>query len=343
MMNVKVLIDWYETNKRPLPWRETQNPYYIWLSEIILQQTQVVQGLPYYEKFVKHYPSINDLAKADEQEVLNLWQGLGYYSRARNLHFTAKYIVDHLDGVFPDNYKDLLKLKGVGPYTAAAIASFSYKEPVAVLDGNVFRVLSRLFGIDTPINSTEGQKIFKKLSQDLIDKNQPAVYNQAIMEFGALHCTPALPKCDSCPLVQNCVAYQTGQVSNLPVKLKKVKVKNRYLNYFVVRHNDAIILQKREGKGIWQNLYQLPLIETKSKSDISHEQLQELYQAFNIQTDQMPKFITETTHKLTHQHLNIKFWQVDSLIKPANLIDKSQIKDYPMPIVIAKFLDNYIL
>ena len=342
-MNTGKLLEWYRQNKRNLPWRQTKDPYKIWLSEIILQQTQVKQGLPYYQKFVTQYPTVQDLAAASEQQVLNLWQGLGYYSRARNLHFTAKNIVTDYQGKFPKTYKELLKLKGVGEYTAAAIASFCYKEPVAVLDGNVYRVLSRLFGIDTPINTTEGKKIFKQLSQKYLDKQQPGLYNQAIMEFGALHCKPAQPQCETCPLSSECVAFQTGQTGNLPVKLSKVKVKQRYLHYFLVEWQGHIILEKRESKGIWQNLYQLPLIETGQNKPISDKELQELYKQYQIRPLNKPIILEKTRHKLTHQYLHISFWQLKSTQKPLSIVQKTSIQDYPLPIVIAKFLDNNIL
>ncbi len=342
-MDSAKLLEWYRQNKRDLPWRQTKDPYKIWLSEIILQQTQVKQGLPYYQKFVTHYPNVQDLAAASEQEILNLWQGLGYYSRARNLHYTAKDIVTNYQGKFPKTYKELLKLKGVGEYTAAAIASFCCNEPVAVLDGNVYRVLSRLFGIDTPINTTEGKKIFKQLAQNQLDKRQPGLYNQAIMEFGALHCKPAQPKCTTCPLAPDCVAFQTGQTGHLPVKLSKVKIKKRYLHYFLVEWQEHIILEKRDSKGIWQNLFQLPLIETGANNRITNNDLKKLYEAYQIIPLNKPVILDKKLHKLTHQHLHINFWQLKSTRKPISIVQKSAVPDYPLPIVIAKFLDNNIL
>ena len=339
-MNSKILIDWYRQNKRDLPWRQTISPYLVWLSEIILQQTRVAQGLPYYLKFIEHFPSINDLANASEQEVLNLWQGLGYYSRARNLHFTAKDIVANYQGIFPENYQDLCKLKGVGAYTAAAIASFCYNEPVSVLDGNVYRVLARLFGIDTPINSTEGQKYFKQLAQKLIDKQAPGMYNQAIMEFGALHCTPNNPKCDNCPFAKNCIAYQTGKVGDLPVKLKKIKIKKRFLHYFLVKNGNFIILEKRISKDIWQNLYQLPLIEKPNSKTLKNDDFESFYANYDIKSVKNAQKSTKIVHKLTHQHLHIQFWIINTLQKPNNAIALNQLTNYPMPIVIANFLEN---
>ena len=232
MIFSKTLINWYSVNKRELPWRQTIDPYYIWLSEIILQQTQVAQGLPYYVKFTEEFPSVFHLAKAQEGHVLKLWQGLGYYSRARNLHTTAKYIAAELKGEFPNNYKDLLKLKGIGDYTASAIASICFNKPEAVVDGNVYRVLSRYFGIDTPINSPKGAKEFKQLAQELIDKKDPATFNQAIMEFGATQCKPQSPDCTLCPFTSSCIAFNENRIIELPVKIKSGKAKKKYFNFF---------------------------------------------------------------------------------------------------------------
>jgi len=225
MQFYNTLIYWYLHNKRDLPWRKSKNPYYVWLSEIILQQTRVAQGLPYFLNFTKAFPTVFDLAEAKENTVLKLWQGLGYYSRARNLHFSAKYIKNELNGIFPTTYKDLLKLKGVGDYTASAIASICFNEPTAVVDGNVYRVLSRYFGIKTPINSTEGIKEFKKLAQTLIHTKDPGTYNQAIMDFGATLCKPKNPLCNECPFANSCVSLEKNLINELPIKEKKVKLK----------------------------------------------------------------------------------------------------------------------
>ena len=229
-------MNWYATAQRDLPWRGTTDPYKVWLSEIILQQTRVIQGLPYYQRFISNYPTITDLAKAPEEEVLKLWQGLGYYSRAKNLHHTAQYIATELGGIFPKTYKELVKLKGIGDYTASAIASFCYNEPCPVVDGNVYRVLSRVFGIATPINSTQGAKEFKALAHECLDKANAGVYNQAIMEFGALQCTPQSPNCANCVLRDHCWAFHHNKVNELPVKLKKITIKKIYSNkpfYFI--------------------------------------------------------------------------------------------------------------
>lgn len=340
----KTLINWYSTNKRMLPWRQTTDPYCVWLSEIILQQTQVVQGLPYYMSFLKEFPSIFHLANAPESQVLKLWQGLGYYSRARNLHATAKYIVSELNGEFPNTYPELIKLKGVGDYTASAIASICFNQPTAVVDGNVYRVLSRCFGIDTPINSSNGAKEFKQLAQQLIDKNNPAEFNQAIMEFGAMQCRPQNPDCNVCPFQNNCVALQTNKISELPVKIKAAKAKKKYFNFLVILSADnKTILERRNGKGIWQNLYQFPLIETKDETE---------YDAFLpfVQDHHLLKGITfelslynkdTIVHKLSHQHLYTKFWIVTVNERLANGIPCSEIHHYAVPIVIGNFIDVF--
>jgi A/G-specific adenine glycosylase len=344
MIFANQLIYWYLKNKRDLPWRKTKDPYLVWLSEIMLQQTRVAQGLPYFLTFTREFETVFDLAKADESKVLKLWQGLGYYSRARNLHFTAKHIANEFNGVFPNNYKELLKLKGIGDYTASAIASVCYDEPVAVVDGNVYRVLSRYFGISTPINSTKGIKEFKELAQTLIDESQPGVYNQAIMDFGALHCKPQNPLCDSCPFAESCVALEKQQIKDLPVKEKKIKVKKRFFNYLVVVTDDnKTIIEERVGKGIWQGLYQFPLIETTeaiSETElVSNEQFSKLFPKETLLSLFNKKDIV---HKLSHQHLFTKFW----IVKVENMQEKTvlwkDIKQFPVPVLIDKFLNEFL-
>jgi A/G-specific adenine glycosylase len=256
------LIAWYQEHKRDLPWRHSTNPYVLWLSEIILQQTRVDQGLPYFHRFLTHYPTIADFAAASEGEILNDWQGLGYYSRARNMHHTAKMVMEQFDGRFPSSYDDLVRLKGVGDYTAAAISSFSSNEARAVLDGNVFRVLARYFGIATPINSSKGKKQFSELAQELLPPKLAGVYNQAIMEFGALQCKPVNPLCETCPLRTSCTAFSTNQIQNLPVKLKQKPARKRFFNYVVLLHEDSIAIQQRGAGDIWQGLYEFPLLES---------------------------------------------------------------------------------
>jgi len=340
----KQLINWYTDNKRDLPWRNTTNPYYIWLSEIILQQTQVVQGLPYYTAFTTNFPTVFDLAKAEEQEVLKLWQGLGYYSRARNLYASAKYIVDELDGQFPDTFDDIIKLKGVGDYTASAIASISFNEVTAVVDGNVYRALSRIYGIYTPINTGKGFKEFKMLAQQLIDVKQPATFNQAIMEFGARLCKPKNPDCNNCPFNNTCVALEKAVITDLPVKIKSAKVTKKYFNFIVMLSKDGkTVLQQRLGSGIWQNLYQFPLIETdKDASFDSIEDQIKLIAPLKEQFLELSLYNEKAIiHKLSHQHLYTKFWIVslDSKLPEGIAFDK--IKDFPVPILIGNFIEKF--
>ncbi|MGJ5642695.1 A/G-specific adenine glycosylase [Formosa sp. S-31] len=340
----KILTHWYSVNKRQLPWRETTNPYNIWLSEIILQQTQIKQGLPYYEAFVSAFPTVFDLADANEEEVLKLWQGLGYYSRARNLHAAAKYVATELQGEFPKDFNGLLKLKGVGDYTASAIASICYNEVCAVVDGNVYRVLSRYFGIDTPINTTKGAKEFKLLAQELIDKKDPATFNQAIMEFGAVQCKPKGPDCTVCPLEESCMAYNKGRISDLPVKLKGAKVKKKYFNFLVIITPEATtVLEQRQGKGIWQNLYQFPLIESAKALD--HEELKlelEKQKIFGECAFELSLYNKEEiVHKLSHQHLYTQFWIIEVGNGFNAPVPVSEIETYPVPVLIGNFIEEF--
>lgn len=301
------LLQWYPLNQRNLPWRNTHEPYIIWLSEIILQQTRVAQGLPYFEKFLKQYPTVQDLAKAPIEEIMRLWQGLGYYSRARNLHQCAKEVTENFEGYFPDNYKDLLQLKGVGSYTAAAIASFAFKEKVAVLDGNVFRVLSRYFGIETDISSSKGKKEFEILANQLIPEEAPDQYNQAIMEFGALQCSPKKPDCTICPLQSGCFAHKHDLIEQLPHKAKKVKVSTRAFLYHHITCGDHVIARERGQKDIWQGLIDFPLTEFDHPEEINLETspLSHELQLFNP----VIQFEREKTYKhiLTHQKIFSNF------------------------------------
>jgi len=344
MIFSKTITHWYSANKRNLPWRETRNPYYIWLSEIILQQTQVKQGLPYYEAFISAFPTVFDLAHAQEEEVLKLWQGLGYYSRARNLHTSAKYVAQDLKGVFPDNYKDLLKLKGVGDYTASAIASICFDEVTAVVDGNVYRVLSRYFGIDTPINASQGAKVFKALAQELIDKNEPAEFNQAIMEFGATHCKPKNPYCHICPFKVGCIAFNTNRIHELPVKIKSAKAKKKHFNFLVfISEDEKTILEKREGRGIWQNLYQFPLIETeKSITDVSMQNVLENHDLLKGKEFELLLYNKDVIiHKLSHQHLYTKFWIVNVDTLPQEGVSSDKVREFAVPILIGNFIESF--
>ncbi|AWG20369.1 A/G-specific adenine glycosylase [Flavobacterium faecale] len=337
------LISWYLQNKRDLPWRKTTNPYHIWLSEIMLQQTRVAQGMPYFLSFTTNFPTVFDLANADEEQVLKLWQGLGYYSRARNLHKTAQYIAFELDSQFPNNYNDLLKLKGVGEYTAAAIASFSYNEVVPVVDGNVFRVLARYFDIESDIAHAATKKEFTALAAELIPADQPALFNQAIMEFGALQCVPKNPDCENCVFSDSCLALQRKKVTLLPVKLKKTKVTNRYFNYMILEDaENKTLVQKRTQKGIWHNLYEFPLLETQKPEDfdfVSEAIEKELYKSENITTIYEYDH-KRVIHKLSHQHLHIKFWKVVIEGTLSEGIDQIQLKTLPFPIVLHNFIEG---
>ena len=338
------VTNWYSINKRDLPWRNTKDPYFIWLSEIILQQTQVNQGLPYYLKFTEAYPTVFDLANAPEEDVLKLWQGLGYYSRARNLHESAKYIANVCGGKFPKTYDQIIKLKGVGDYTASAISSIAFNEPNAVVDGNVYRLFSRFFGIETPINSTEGIKEFKALSQSLIEKEKPGVFNQAIMEFGARQCKPKSPDCSVCPLKLGCVAHQKNIIDQLPVKLKKQKIKHRFFNYLVIidpKRNT--IFEKRTKKGIWQNLFQFPLIESEASIKVNE------FSKLNIDTSILKGLDfdyslyneADIIHKLSHQHLYTKFWIIDLYSDVDNGISVINLKDFPTSVLISNFIEEF--
>ena len=337
------LVKWYLQNKRDLPWRKTTEPYPIWLSEIMLQQTRVAQGTPYFLSFTAAFPTVFDLANANEEQVLKLWQGLGYYSRARNLHKTAQTVAHEFGGVFPDNYADLLKLKGIGEYTAAAIASFSYNECVPVVDGNVFRVLSRYFDLETDIAQASAKKEFAALALELMPKDNPAQFNQAIMEFGALQCVPKSPNCAVCVFNNSCAALQKKKVDQLPVKSKKLKVRNRYFNYIVASDDlENTIIQKRTAKGIWHNLYEFPLIETDKVEDfdtVAQQINQHFFKENKIES--LLEFNSESIiHKLSHQHLHIKFWKASLKGTIENGINLETAKTFPFPIVIHNFIEE---
>ena len=337
-----LIINWYRQNKRNLPWRITKDPYKIWLSEVILQQTRVDQGLNYYTKFIKNYPTFTDLAEANEQAILSDWQGLGYYSRARNLHSAAKMIVEEFAGNFPNNYKDILRLKGVGSYTAAAIASFAFDLPYAVVDGNVFRVLSRLFDISTPIDSSEGQKEFNLLAQELLNKQHPAEHNQAIMEFGALQCVPVNPNCEICPFVQSCQARKNNSIQQRPLKKSKTKVRNRYFHFLHIENETHILINKRTEKDIWFNLYQFPLIEKTEETALNLIQ-REIEERYNLT---ISSYKTGIKHILSHQHLYTTFWKIDELPEVIKnnedyiCIKKEELSLFPIPRVIERYLES---
>jgi A/G-specific adenine glycosylase len=341
----KILTVWYQQNKRDLPWRRNNDPYFVWVSEIILQQTRVDQGTGYFLRFIEQFPNIVSLANAPENEVLKIWQGLGYYSRARNMHFAARQVVNEFNGQFPDTYIKIQQLKGVGHYTAAAIASISFGLAHAVIDGNVYRVLSRVFGIYDPIDSTFGRKEFSDLANLLLDQKNPAIYNEALMEFGALQCTPKNPDCINCPFRDQCVAYTTNEIARLPVKSKKTKVTHRFFNYLYVRDQAYFYLVKREENDIWRNLFQFPLIESTKELTITelitNDQFKSFFEGTEISIDTVyPKII----HVLTHQKLHVRFVEITILnpIFQNNWIKvhRNQVTEYPLPKVVENFVGS---
>jgi A/G-specific adenine glycosylase len=331
-----LIKNWYRQNGRKLPWRDTKDPYKIWLSEIILQQTRVDQGMSYYLKFVTYYPQLSDLAQASEDEVLKHWQGLGYYSRARNMHAAAKSVMNNYKGIFPSDYKSILELKGVGDYTASAIASFAFDLPQAVLDGNVFRLLSRYLNEKTPIDSTEGKKIFKSAAIDLLDINDPATHNQAIMEMGAMMCTVKNPNCSKCPLNESCLAFNEGDPLVLPVKSKKTKVRKRYFDYYIISNGNQLLLKKRGPKDIWQGLYDFPLIEQGEHS----QEIEDFIKASKTKLEMDGEF----KHILSHQHIYAKFWYLhldgDLNSESYTTINRNEIEEYPMPQLLIRYLNS---
>lgn len=343
------LLRWYDKNHRKLPWRQTKNPYLIWLSEIILQQTRVEQGLPYYQKFSETFKDIFALANAKQEHVLKLWQGLGYYSRGRNLHATAKIIAKDFNGDFPQTFDEIKTLKGVGDYTAAAIASFAFNKPHAVVDGNVYRVLSRLFLIDTPINSTKGKKLFAEIADNILDKKNPAKFNQAIMELGALVCKPANPDCFNCPLHTLCKAYERKLQHTLPVKLKKLKVKNRFLNYFVFKDDNYIYIKERTTKDIWQGLFDFPVVDACQIFETTSDQKKEGLKLSGAKKITIKKVSKAFKHQLTHQNIMAVFIEVTckpsaAIVKKNNWIkiEPRNIHQYALPKLMEKYLKETV-
>lgn len=332
----EALSAWYRLHRRVLPWRQTDDPYAIWLSEIILQQTRVDQGLPYYLRFMESFPNVKNLADASEDQVLKLWQGLGYYSRARNLHRTAKEICSRFGGCFPQDFESLLSLPGIGEYTAAAISSFAFNRPHAVVDGNVNRLISRLFGIYEPINTTNGQKLFRQMAAELLSHADPATHNQAMMEFGALWCKPQSPDCENCILLSKCFAGQRQLVDDLPVKVLKTKVRTRYFNYLLIRDKEHIYLRKRHERGIWQSLYELPCIETRAPAtDLSSTgQWQSI---FGGTIPEIRNEVPDRIHKLTHQNIQFNYREIipgtDRMDHVGDWIrvPVKEIDNYPVP------------
>jgi len=343
------IISWYYSNKRALPWRETTNPYFIWISEIILQQTRVSQGLPYYQKFVAAFPTVQDLANANEQDVLSVWQGLGYYSRARNMHKCAKVISAEFNNAFPESFEKLLKLPGIGPYTAAAISSLAFSNPTPVVDGNVYRVLARVFGIENNIADAKSFKLFFDLSAKLIDPKEPGTYNQGVMELGATVCSPQNPDCAYCPVEEVCFARTNKKQKELPVKIKKKRNTNRYFTYLVLKQNGKLAMIKREGKGIWEGMYEFYLIENEAQTEIneiSSSVLSHLLEKGCVieQEEQLPK------HILSHQTLYSSFIKIN--LKTGNdwnkflaenglvLYSQMEIEALPKPVLITNYLNS---
>lgn len=350
----KTIIEWYKDNKRELPWRESSDPYLIWISEIILQQTRVAQGYDYFVRFIGRFPDVQSLADAEEDEVMKYWQGLGYYSRARNLHAAAK----SMNGSFPKTYPEVLALKGVGEYTAAAICSFAYGMPYAVVDGNVYRVLSRYFGIETPIDSTEGKKLFAALADEMLDKRHPALYNQGIMDFGAIQCTPQSPNCLFCPLAEGCSALSKGMVTKLPVKQHKTKTTNRFFNYIYVRAGAYTFINKRTGDDIWKNLFELPLIETSvalsEEEFLALPEFRELLKSVEMPADKLLKekpvirsVCRGVKHVLSHRVIYADFYEVMLPEESLSLGNYQRIKEeelgqYAVSRLVHAFIEKYL-
>ncbi len=342
----RLLINWYQRYKRDLPWRHTNDPYRVWLSEVILQQTRVDQGLPYYQNFIREFPGVKDLALAPQEKIMKLWQGLGYYSRARNLHQTAKIVHDKHQGRFPEDYEGLLKLKGIGVYTAAAIASFCFNEPKAVIDGNVYRVLSRVFGIHIPIDSTAGKKEFALLAAALLNPKKAALHNQAIMEFGALQCVPRNPNCGNCPLQGYCYAYSSGDVGMLPVKEKKPKVTERYFEYFVLCYRNYTYIRRREGQDIWKHLYEFPLLETTKLWKETEVLQSDLLTNLLKETPYTLQSVSEVyRHVLSHQKIYARFWTLRLTKRPLlcndlEQADRTKLENFAWPRLTDRYLQT---
>lgn len=322
----KLLISWYKENARDLPWRETRDPYLIWVSEIILQQTRIDQGLPYYLKFATVFPTVQDLARADLDYVLSLWQGLGYYSRARNMHKAAKMVVEDFHGAFPATYSELIKLPGVGDYTASAISSIVIQEGNAVVDGNVFRVLARVFDIDTPIDTTLGKRQFKELAQELLDEKHPGKYNQALMDFGSVHCKAKGPLCVSCMFNESCMAYRLNKVDVLPKKQGKQKIRNRYFHYFIIKSKKGLLMYQRHHDDVWQGLFEFPVLETKE--ELSLEELTQLDAFKACFGDRNPLLLEgNIKHVLSHQRIFANFYILGGEVEP-DILEKYQWRYY---------------
>lgn len=340
----QILLRWYELNKRELPWRLTKNPYHIWVSEVILQQTRVVYGLDYYKRFLEHFPDVKRLAEAPDDEVMRCWQGLGYYRRAAHLHSAAQSVMEHHQGIFPKTYTEVAALKGVGSYTAAAVCSIAYNLPYAAVDGNVYRVLSRLFGVEIPIDSSQGKHYFEELAASLLDKERAGEYNQAMMDFGTLQCTPKSPDCGVCPFGNQCVAFLNGNVEHYPVKEKKTKVRSRYFNYLKINCSGKTFLKKRLRKDIWQNLYEFPVIE--SDSEIDYQTLAESAEfcqlTQGVEQIRLKSRLRMPKHQLSHQSIYATFYEMECDAMPdiegIIAIDESELSHY----AVSRLTENYL-
>lgn len=338
------LMNWYHANSRPLPWRESTDPYLIWLSEIILQQTRVEQGLPYFERFRSQFPTVEKLAHAPEAEVMKCWQGLGYYSRARNLHLTAKTVADHFKGVFPDSYAGLIKLRGIGPYTAAAIASIAYGEAVPVVDGNVYRFMSRYLGIAMPVGTPAAQRYFSEILLNYFPMKSAGLFNQALMEFGALQCIPRSPDCESCPFRSDCVARKEDKVEKYPVKASKTKVKEVFYHFIVMKRGEKMWLTQRDDSGLWKKLWHFPILDTEEEMDVSAvlEKVSSDYQLPHNQLIHTGNW--KTVHLLSHRKINARFWQFECKAAPMKMgifeINRQDLESYALPQIMVKFLQH---
>jgi A/G-specific adenine glycosylase len=335
----QLLLQWHKSIDRSLPWKNNNDPYKIWVSEIILQQTRVEQGIPYYLKFIEKYPTVKDLAKSDEDEILKSWEGLGYYTRARNLHAASKEVIERFNGKFPDKYEDVILLPGIGPYTASAILSFAYGQPYAVIDGNVKRVLSRVFGYAEPIDTAEGISFLKEKADQCLDKKSPGAYNQAIMDFGALQCVPQKPDCITCPMKNCCSAFLNKTIESIPHKSKKTKVRRRYFHYFYVQGNNMVYISQRGKNDIWARLFEFPLYESNQELDTV-----ELCKNLHLsKSEPRPELLVKQDHKLSHQILTICIYKMDVLpikttFKNLKLEKVQELHKFAFPKPIYNFL-----
>lgn len=336
----KLILKWYDINKRDLPWRKTKNPYNIWISEIILQQTRMEQGINYYNRFISRFPNLKSLANSKEKDVLILWQGLGYYSRARNLYYTAKYIFNELNSQFPESYEQLIKLKGIGDYTASAISSICFDKAQPVLDGNVFRIISRVYEIKHPINLNNSRKVFKEKAKEMMPTERYGDYNQALMDFGSIICKPLNPLCSSCVLSKICSAFNNNSVENFPVKSSKSKIKLLYFDYIVAKHNNQLLIEQIK-EGIWKNMYQFPVHVSESKK-VNKEITKFFYEKYQVKNLIIKLIDSEfIQHKLSHINIRSRFWLTENKINVDEGIYVSSFKEYPMSKLMHKFIEKY--